>query len=242
MNDFFRGVRYFFSGFGFIYKPSIRNFVLIPLLINIILFSIAILFAVDQTQDFIVGLSDSRWWNWFKWLEWLLWPLFILVTSIVIFFTFSLLANLIAAPFNGILAETVESYLEQGKIIVPKRSMTKEVLIAVGSELSKLMYFASRGIPLLLLMFIPGIQLIWLLFGAWMLALEYLDFPMANHGYTFKQERGMIKQKRLLALGFGSATMLMALIPVLNFIVMPVAVCAATHLWFKEFKQNEQLS
>ena len=231
MDEFIRGFSYFFSGFGFIIKPGIRRYVLIPLCINMVLFTIAIFFALNQVQDFINTLS-----GWWQWLEWLLWPFFVLVTLVIVFFSFSIIANLIAAPFNGLLAETVESYLEDGTVELPKRSLTNEIITSIGSELSKLLYFIVWAIPLLLLMFVPGLQLLWVVFGAWMLSLEYLDFPMANHGMTFSQERNLIKQKRLLALGFGSAVMTMALIPVLNFIVMPVAVCAATKLWFTEYK------
>ncbi len=237
MNEFIRGFSYLFSGFALISKPGIRKYVLIPTLVNIILFSCAILFGIHQLDDFMKDFS-----GWWQWLEWLLWPLFILVTMTIVFFTFSILANLIAAPFNGFLAETVESHLDGKKITSSSVPLSKEIIKAIASEISKFLYFLVRAIPLLILLFIPGLQLLWILFGAWMLALEYLDFPMSNHGMTFKQERLIIKQHRRLALGFGSATMLMALIPVINFIVMPVAVCGATKLWVNEFKKNEQKS
>ncbi len=235
MNDFFRGVSYFFSGFGFIFKPKIRKYVFVPLFVNIILFSIAIWFAIYQTQEFVISIAN--WWSWLEWLQWLIWPLFIFAMLVFVFFTFSILANLIAAPFNGFLAEAVELYLSDKDMVLPSRSITMEIITAITSELSKLLYYATRAIPVLLLSFIPGMQFLWLLFGAWMLALQYIDFPMANHGMKFKQERLLIKQKRWLALGFGSMTMLMAMIPLLNFIVMPVAVCAATNIWVKEYKK-----
>lgn len=235
MNDFLRGIAYFFSGFGFIFKPKIRKYVFIPLVINIILFSIAIWFAVYKTQGLLSGLDN--WWGWLDWLQWLIWPLFVMATLVFVFFSFSILANIIAAPFNGLLAEAVELHLSDQNIVLPNRSITMEIITSVLSELAKLLYYATRAIPVLILSLIPGLQFIWLLFGAWMLALQYLDFPMANHGMKFKQERILIKQKRFMALGFGSMTMLMAMIPLLNFIVMPVAVCAATNIWYKEYKK-----
>ena len=45
---------------------------------------------------------------WLDWLRYLLWPLFVLTAVLLVFYTFSLLTNLIAAPFNGLLAEAVE--------------------------------------------------------------------------------------------------------------------------------------
>ncbi len=45
---------------------------------------------------------------WASFVEWLLWPLFVLLLLAIIFFTFTMLPNLVAAPFNGFLAEKVE--------------------------------------------------------------------------------------------------------------------------------------
>ena len=38
----------------------------------------------------------------------MLWPLFVVLVVLMVFFTFTMLANIIAAPFNGFLAEKVE--------------------------------------------------------------------------------------------------------------------------------------
>lgn len=235
MGDIIRGFRYLLSGFSLIGKPRIRLFVVIPLLVNTLLFAGVIYFGASSMNDFIESLSD-KW----QFLEWLLWPLFALITMTVVFFGFSILANLIAAPFNGFLAETVEYHLEGKGIPSSSNNLVREIIKALGSEANKFLYFIIRAVPLLILLFIPGLQLLWLLFGAWMMALEYMDYPMGNHGMTFKEERLILKKRRALVLGFGSGVMLMALVPVLNFIVMPVAVCGATRLWLDEFKLSQQ--
>ena len=38
--------------------------------------------------------------EWLRWLDWLLWPLFGIIVFGAVFFGFSLVANLIAAPFH----------------------------------------------------------------------------------------------------------------------------------------------
>ena len=43
--------------------------------------------------------------GWLDWLRYILWPLFAVAAVLVTFFTFSLVANLVASPFNGLLAE-----------------------------------------------------------------------------------------------------------------------------------------
>lgn len=68
-----------------------------------------------------------------------------------------------------------------------------------------------------------------------MLALEYADFPLGNHGLGFTDIRNKLAEKRFLALGFGGAVMLGTMIPLFNFIVMPVAVAGATAMRVEQY-------
>jgi len=81
---------------------------------------------------------------------------------------------------------------------------------------------------------------LWFLYTAWMLAFQYVDYPMGNHGYKFTAIRARLRGRRLLGLGFGAATAAMTLVPVLNFVVMPAAVAGATALWVRELREAEQ--
>lgn len=235
MTDLFKGFRYLMDGFSLITKPGIRKYAIVPLLINTLLFTAVIVFGANAMGDFINSLT-----GWWQVLEWLIWPLFVLVTLTVVFFTFSIMANLVGSPFNGFLAEAVEIHLLAGKQPASYDSgrLVQEIIKAIRSESTKFLYFISRAIPLLILMLIPGLQVLWIVFGAWMLALEYIDYPMGNHGYTFRDERTRLKQRRMLSFGFGGSVMFMTLIPFLNFIVMPVAVAGATKLWLQEFSHD----
>jgi len=40
-----------------------------------------------------------------------------------------------------------------------------------------------------------------------MLALEYCDYPMGNHGIDFAAQRRLLGQQRLLNAGFGAAVL-----------------------------------
>ena len=97
-------------------------------------------------------------------------------------------------------------------------------------------------IPLLILSIIPLFNLIspvaWFAFGAWMLALEYVDYPMGNHNYRFRQIKRFMHSKRSLAVGFGGGVTLMTAIPIVNLFAMPVAVAAATSLWVEELRSS----
>lgn len=49
--------------------------------------------------------------DWLQWLSYLLWPLAVISVLLVFGYFFSTIANWIAAPFNGLLAEQLEARL-----------------------------------------------------------------------------------------------------------------------------------
>lgn len=242
MKQFQLGFKFLLSGFKLILKPGIRLYVLIPLFINTLLFAAAIIYGASTLDALIDKLLLQ--WEWLEWLTWLLWPLFVLVSLAIVFFCFSIIANLIGAPFNGFLAAAVERNLTGSEIMSDdNQPLTTVIVVALKSECQKFIYFATRAIPLLILFIIPMINVaapfIWFLFTAWMLTIEYGDYPMGNHDIAFKEQRDKFADNRLLAYGFGAGVMLLTMIPVVNFIAMPVAVAGATRLYV-EFPWSEQ--
>ncbi len=241
MQDFLKGLGYLAEGVRLIRLPGLRRFVLVPLLVNTLLFS-ALMFAAvngfEQVLDYLLGFLPE----WLHWLQYLLWPLFAISVLLMLLYSFTLIANLIAAPFNGVLAEAVEKHLTGQSLEQTGdwRAIVKDIVPSLLSELHKLGYFALRALPLLLLFIIPGINLaaplLWAAFSAWMLTLEYADYPLANHGLKFREQRPQLRQRRLLSLGFGTAVLGLMLIPIVNFIAMPAAVAGVTALWVRELR------
>lgn len=227
------GAGYFFRGLSLLNKPGVRRFVIIPLLINILIFGGLIWLSADRFGVFIDWMTPTLP-EWLLWLTWLLWLIFGLTAFVVVFFGFSILANLVGAPFNSYLAAAVEKHLTGQALPDTGKSFWQEAVEALLGELKKILYYLLWAIPLFLLGFTPVINLfaplLWVLFGAWMLSLEYLDYPLGNYGLTFPAIRRKLREQRMLSLGFGAAVMLATLIPLFNFLVMPVAVAAATAL------------
>lgn len=235
------GPGYLLQGVRLIARPGLRRFVVVPLLVNVLVFAGAIWGGVNWFGGFIAWM-EAKVPSWLQWLEWLLWPLFVLTLLVLVFYGFGLVANLIAAPFNALLAEKVELHLtgqslnEGGGLAKAMRELVPTLIDEVG----KVLYSLLWAIPFLILFLIPGVNLaapvLWFLYTAWMLALQYVDYPMGNHGYKFRAMRSGLRRRRLMGLGFGAATAGMTLVPVLNFIVMPSAVAGATALWVKELR------
>ncbi len=230
------GAAYLLRGLGLITRPGLRRYVLIPLIINTVLFATLIVLVTGWIPD-AIAWAEARLPGWLDWLAWLILPL--LVASLLLFlvYGFSACANLVAAPFNGLLAEAVEYQLTGHRPGDPSSlgRLLADALPAFANELRKLVYFLLRAIPLGILFLIPGpnaaAPVLWLAFSAWMLALEYTDYPMANHGLDFRAERALLRLQPGRSLGFGGMVLAASLVPVINFLVMPAAVAGATALW-----------
>ncbi|QMU60194.1 MAG: sulfate transporter CysZ [Gammaproteobacteria bacterium] len=244
ISQILKGASHVRDGFKLIKLRGVKRYVVIPVLINFIIFIGAIWYLYIKFDSLLEQFLPS----WLDWLEFLIWPLFFIACLLVVFFAFTIVANVFGAPFNGVLSEKIEQKLSNEKLDLNDSSnegylsLLRGARIGISNEFRKLFYIAIRAIPLLLLFLIPGINFfapfIWFLFAAWMFAIEYLDYPMGNRNLTFKQQLTIIKHNRFLCLGMGIALMVMTIIPGLNFFAMPVGVAAATSLWSKHLKQH----
>jgi CysZ protein len=243
MKNSFSGMHYLFEGLRLIRQPGLRRYVAVPLLVSIVFFGGAMLglgYWLETLINLLLGYLPS----WLDWLRYLLWPVFAIAGVLIIFYSFSLITNFIAAPFNGMLAEAVEQHLTGQPIDTGGwKSLLQDIVPSLLSELRKLLYFVLRALPLGLLFLIPVVNIaapfLWALFSAWMLAIEYLDYPMANHLLHFSEQRRRLRQRRLLSLGFGGSSLLMTMIPLLNFLAMPASVAGATAMWVAEMKDRQ---
>lgn len=238
-----KGAGYALTGLRWLPKAGLRRFVAIPLLVNTALFGAALWFASQQLQRLDRALQG---WlpRWLDWLHWLLWPLFILTGLVVIFYSFTLFANLIGAPFNSLLAERVEKMIAPASAQPrpPIESSWRDFLATPWVELRRLLYFVGWALPLLVLSFVPPVNAaapaLWAGLVSWMLALEYADYPLGHRGLKFRQQRELLRRHWPLALGFGGMTLALTLIPVVNFLAMPAAVIGATLMWNRELPDS----
>lgn len=238
MKDFLLGISYFLSGIKLIIQPGLRKFIIIPFLINIVFFTLLFLMLFHYTTEWNLWFADHLP-TWLAWLGILFWLVMVTGFSLFMIFTFVMVANIFGAPFNSLLAEQVA--WQVNRTVPPVRSywqMIKDTPRMIGRQLSLIFYYLPRAALILVLFFIPVIQLIasvlWLLFNAWFLAITYLDYPTDNQQISLRMLRAWLKTRPLLVLGLGCSILLSMMIPVVNFIAMPVAVVAATRCWLLE--------
>lgn len=241
---------YLFKAISLASKPGIKPFVFVPLMINIVVFVLALWAGIHYFGIFMDDMLDfSGLWNWvaaiLEFIKPVLWVVFFAAYLILVFYGFSILANIIAAPFNSLLAEATEKHLcgsslsDEGGIM----SMLKDIPGTIWMEIKKLIYFLVWAIPLLLLFIIPitapFAPLLWFLFSAWMMSLQYMDYPMGNHRLDFAAQRQKQQKNRMFSMGFGGIVLGATMLPIINFVIIPLAVIAATQIWVEQHKDSE---
>ncbi|MCB1616808.1 MAG: sulfate transporter CysZ [Pseudomonadales bacterium] len=232
------------QGGRLLFEPGLRLFIIVPFIINLLIFSILSYLAIDL---FTVYLDQvvSQLPNWLKEIaQWLFSILFGLTLVVTMGYTFTLIANLIAAPFNGLLAEKVEQRLTG--IAPPHEAIPKLVIRTIGRECRKLLYFIPRSLAIFLvcaiLFFIPLLNMLIPVIGffwsAWCMAIQYLDYPMDNHQISFGDLKDNLSSKKGSSFSFGGSVALLSMIPGINLVVMPVAIAGATVLWVRQHRST----
>lgn len=228
-DNLFLGIAYLWRGFGLLGQPGIRRYVWFPILINLMLLGGGIYLLASELIAW-PGFESG----WLSWLAWLIVPLFILLTSLISGYFFSAVLLLIASPFYGLLAGEFE---KRHGIVCEDESLSRLIVRTFLRELVKIKYYLPRYLLLLVLSFIPGVNLlmpfVWFWFGSWVMALQYSDYTFDNQGVSFKETRVKVAEGRWAAWGFGGSVSLLMAIPVVNCFVPPAAVIGAT-LWQAE--------
>ncbi|MGQ8821291.1 sulfate transporter CysZ [Bibersteinia trehalosi] len=232
------GLQYFIHGWKLIFQRQLLPFVIFPILINALLMAGLIwLFFAN-----IGGLLESLLPSWLEWLSVVLIPLIFLLILVGFYFAFTTLANFIAAPFNALLAEKVEQQLT-GENLAEMRftELLKDVPRMLAREWRKMLYSLPRLLALFILGFIPVlgqtvVPVLAFIFSAWLLAIQYCDYPFDNHKISFARMRNALREQRVMNFTFGALVSLFTVIPFINLVVMPVAVCGATAMWVGEYR------
>jgi len=157
---------------------------------------------------------------------------------VVFFFLFTLLATVIAAPFNELISEKTEQLVTGNFQDSPFSflQLLKDSARGIGHFFRILGVYFGILIASLFLLLVPGIGP--MLFAAamvlntsYMLAYEYLGYPMDRRRFTFKQKRRFLRSRLKWTMGFGLGNAALASVPVLNLVVMPAAVVGGTLLF-----------
>ncbi len=236
------GANYLVRGAKLLSHKSLRPFVLIPLTVNVLIFGSLLSVAynyVGQQMEYWLGMIP----DWLSFIRWILWPLIFLTMSLASGYLFTAVALIIASPFNALLAEKAEELITGKKVDSLENFGAALMALPRGilREISKLLYYLPMAVFVLVLSFIPLLNavapLLWFLLGAWMMSIQFVDYPMDNHQLSFADVKEAVRARRLSSMGFGGLVALCTGVPIVNFFVVPAAVVGATLLWCEELDQ-----
>lgn len=243
------GPGYLLQGLRLLNHPRIRWFVLGPLLINLVLFVLLTWFAIEQFNG-LFGWLIAKIPGWLDFIAWLFWVLFGGFLLLIYGYSFAIIGNILASPFYGPLAERVEEVLTG---TVNSTTMTSKQMLALAGrsvtrEFIKLWYFLPRILGVLILTLIlsfipvlnllgPAIAFFW---GAWSLALQYIDYPADNNQTSFCELQELLRERRMISISFGGCVLIATTIPILNLFTMPASVIGATAFWLERMPSDQK--
>lgn len=230
---------------------AVSPWVIVPILFNSVLFGSAYWF----TGSWLTGLIGSLTAGWALegWLAFLN-PAISLVTGLLqllvwllllalLAMVFTNVVQLLAAPFMGFLAAQVDNRTAPalGFPPQPEESIRSMVWRTVRRELRKTGYWLLRAIPLLvlvtLLSLVPVVNLlapaIWFIWSGWMIAIQYIDYGADTRLVSFDEMLARLREQRILVTSLGCLILGLTMLPLVNLVIMPVAVIAGTLFWLE---------
>jgi len=227
-------------------KPGLLKYLAIPFAINLVVFSLSVYFGLDMFNHLLETYAPSTevWYGVI--LYYLAWTVALLLTVVVVFFSFTVIGNLIASPFNELLSERCEE-LRLGHLPEQRFSLGrfwKEAKFALLVEIKKLAVFVLCMLLLLAINLLPGIgsaiyAVLAPLLTLFFLVIEYLSFVLMRKQLSFAEQRRYIFRHPVQMGGFGCGVFCLLAIPFVQFFCIPLAVVGATLLWC-DFPREEK--
>ncbi|PJD92752.1 MAG: sulfate transporter CysZ [Legionella sp.] len=238
MNDFIRGMGYLMRGITHLTTKGLKRYIILPIFFNVMLF-VGLFYMIHHyvyaySTQYIHQLP-----TWLSFLSHVFLGLLMMSFFLLFFSMFTIVFNLVAAPFQGLLAEKAQQVLYHSTI--PSLSWSEIAIRSVKRQMQFVGYFLLRFFGMCLLFFVPFIQpiypLLWFLFNAWMLSVQYQDFAMDNNLVSFKDMNHQFKDKQMLLFGFGSFMNVASFIPIFNLFTMPAGVIGGVMMYCEEYKK-----
>lgn len=222
-------------------NPRLIQYILIPFLINALVFSGAVYLGLGFFDSTVIGyIPQGDAWYWSV-LYWLLWVIAVLLTAVLVFFSFTVVGNLLASPFNDLLSERTEEVLSgvsNDEPFVLSRFLN-DALRTVLMEAKKMWIFVVIMVLILPLNLVPGVgnsvyTVLAISLTLFFLCFEYLGFVLVRKRQFFRDQKNYIFARKFLMLGFSCGVMTLLAIPFAQLLCIPLAVIGITRLWCEE--------
>lgn len=246
-NNLATGVNYYLEGVNLLWRKELRLYILVPLVVNLVIF---ITLTATLFHYFNAGMEMMLDWipSFLHFLKWLMWVLVGAVFLLCYGYIFNAITNIVASPFYGLLAQKTEELVTGKKL--DDEPLGKMIPRVLGREIHKMFYFLSRGIFMFFVLLLIGlvgitaplVPVIAAAWGAWCMAIQYVDYACDNNQLDFAPMRKRLRANIYSSTGFGGMVMLASMIPLINIFAMPAAVTGGTAFWIKELKWQGEIT
>jgi len=250
--------RAYISGLGYplraakllISNFSLLKYAILPIIINTVIF-IAVFFVGGHFWGSFIQSIEPAQQAWYLaavlYVLWVAaWVLGFVVYLLLCFLLFTVIGNIVAAPFLDILSKRTEKLIlgKKGDIPFSFKILVRDLGALLAEELLKFLAWLSVMIGLAPLLLIPvvgqlGFMLLSALFTVYFLGMAFADFPLARRRQPFSAKRKFAWRVRYRLLGMGTAIYATLVIPIVGFVCLPLSTVAATIL-FCEYASDEE--
>lgn len=211
-------------------KPSLLLWSLLPIAATLLIYVYVIMQAQDAAHQGLVHYFDA--WGW-KREGWLAWSVIILIRVLLVMasaLTFSLAATIVSSPFNDFLAEATEKWTDPPLTPAPTRAVLQKLKL-IGLDVAKSLAATGAGILAILFSWLPGLNVIALIFTFVLLAFQFLTYPQTRRGLSLSASARFILRHVFSTIGFGAALALIFAVPFVACLGIPLAVVGGTLLF-----------
>ena len=228
------GIKEYTGVFKLMSDLKLWRYFIIPMLIS---FCTAVLIGVEVyvLSDNLGAYITKIWiWNWgkdtFSSISNFIGGLIVLIIGLILY---KHIIMALTAPFMSPVSEKIEKHFYGDlKHLHRKSTNTEQLIRAIRLNIRNLAKELLITIPILILKFIPGVNifstLLLFIVQAYYAGFGNMDYTLERH-LTYRESVQFVKRNKGYAIGNGIVFMLFLLIPVLGIIiVLPLSVTAAS--------------
>ena len=247
VSSFAEGFKAPFMGIKFVKKnPELKKYCIMPVILNTIIFILLLIGLVILVSNLLGSISNfypDRWW--WKILLFLAFIIGFAICFFIVIFLFTIILEIVIAPFAEILSEKTEKILFNSEEIpgIKNRPFFKQLYMDISSIFKKLFFMLIINIKHLLWNLIPVAgPVLYYIFSIRdnlaFLGMEFFDPSIVKRMDTFKEKWGFVKNHRSLFIGAGTIQTIMILIPILKVLLTPFGVIGATITFVKIYQEE----
>lgn len=249
MKDFLFGFTYPFRSLKFFFSQSVLlKYSIAPMIINLLIYGSVFILSYSWftgSIDSWLGIEGTEAGFWLKFLHTALLILGFILLLFFCYLLFTILGNVITAPFNEEISQRVEEIVT-GTKEAHKMGFWEDAYISIKGEVQKLAFYLIILLLIFSLNLIPVAgsviaTVLGVIFSSFYNALDFLDYPMTRKKMRFRDKLKVTRKGKLVTYGFGFTAFLLLFLPVINVFMKPILVVAGTSLFYEKGYSSQEL-